>query len=82
MNMKTNNGKDDQIDLSVDSKTSGESEPGEAQDGKAPWVNKEQPKLSLQELIKKKFEESGIVPGFLPESPPTTILIIYQSGEF
>ena len=47
---------------------------------KAPWLNKDQVKLSTQELIKKKFEESVIVPGFLSESPPNTILIIYQSG--
>ena len=50
----------------------------ETEDQKAPWVNKV--KLTTEELIKKKFEDSGIVPGFLSESPPNTILIIYQSG--
>lgn len=50
----------------------------ETKDEKAPWVNKV--KLSTEELIKKKFEESGLVPAILPESPSNTILIIYQSG--
>lgn len=48
------------------------------EDENAPWLNKV--KLSTEELIKKKFEECDIVPGFLPESPSNTILIIYQSG--
>lgn len=45
-----------------------------------PWKQQNDKELSIQELIRKRFEEHNIIPEFLIEAPQDTILIIYQSG--